>query len=79
MRYGRSVPKGFLPVYSVDTEAEAEKLLVLACGRNEAGDFVARELAREQSIDNLFAFGDRLAEAHKILKARTQSDYKKID
>lgn len=68
MRYGRSVPKGFLPVYSVDTEDEAEKLLVASCERNIDGEFIARELAFNQTLDNLYAFGDRLALNHGRMK-----------
>lgn len=72
MRYGRSVPKGFLPVYSVDTEEEAQDLLVAACATNIDGDFIARELVSEQSIPNLHAFGDRLAATHeRIQKIRS--------
>lgn len=72
MRYGRSCPPGFLPVYSVDTEEEAQKLLVAACGTNLQGEFIARELADEQTIDRLRAFGDRLAEVHqRISKPRS--------
>lgn len=69
MRYGRSVPKGWLPVFSVADEQEAQELLRFACGTNVNGEFVARELAHEQTIDNLFAFGDRLKEAHDHLRA----------
>ena len=68
MRFGPKCPKGFLPVYSVDTEEEAKQLLVLACERNIDGEFIARELAHEQSIDKLLAFGDRLASVHERMK-----------
>lgn len=61
MRYGRSVEDGFLPVYSVDTEEEARRLLVAACPTNIAGEFVAPELAEEQTLANLRALGRRLA------------------
>lgn len=72
MRYGRSVPEGFLPVMSVNTEEEAEKLLIAACARNEHGEFVARELAHEQTIENLFAFGDKLEKYYEAMMARRQ-------
>ena len=65
MRYGRSVEKGFMPVMSVDTEAEAKSLLTLACPLNLQGEYIARELAREQTMDNLFAFGDRLIKLYE--------------
>lgn len=63
VRYGRTVPfdEGFLPVFSVNTEEDAKKLLTVACGTNEQGEFIARELAHEQTLENLYAFGDRLA------------------
>ena len=70
VRYGRNTPEGFLPVYSVDTEDEAHSLLVAACGKNMDGEFVARELVTEQTLENLYAFGDRLAEIHKMMQKR---------
>lgn len=70
MRYGRSVEKGFLPIYSVETEEEAEMLLRTACDTNVAGEFVARELVEEQTLDNLYAFGDRLQRVHDMIRAR---------
>lgn len=66
--YGVSVPEGSLPVFSVDTEEEARLLLATACETNLAGEYVARELATEQTIDNLFAFSDRLADTWARLK-----------
>ena len=51
-----------MPCYSVDTEEEAKQLLVLACSTNAAGEFIARELVQEQTLDNLEAFGNRLNE-----------------
>jgi hypothetical protein len=70
VRYGRTVPRGFLSVYSVDTEAEAKMLLTLACPTNLKGDFVAPELVQSQTIENLLKFGDRLAKAHRMMKAK---------
>lgn len=69
MRYGTVVPfdDGWLPVYSVDTDEEAEELLREACPLNRNGEFVAPELAAEQTLDNLFAFGERLEKIHKRL------------
>lgn len=64
MHVGRTCPRGHLPVFSVGDEEEAQELLVLACPRNLDGEFVAEELAREQTLDNLFAFGARLARLH---------------
>jgi hypothetical protein len=68
VRYGRTVEDGFLPVYSVDTEEEARRLLVAACSTNYDGEFVARELAEEQTLEHLIAFGERLAKIHERIK-----------
>ena len=53
-----------LPVYSVGTEKEAQDLLVLACSTNYKGEFIAKELMHEQTVDNLEAFGNRLDRIH---------------
>ncbi len=53
-----------LPVYSVGSEKEAQDLLVLACSTNYEGEFIAKELMLEQTVDNLQAFGDRLDRIH---------------
>ena len=60
MRYGRIVETGFLPVFSVDTENEARNLLHLSCGTDFNGEFIAKELTQDQSLENLNALGDRL-------------------
>jgi hypothetical protein len=65
--FGRKVPKGHLPVFSVGTEGEAKDLIVLACGTNQWGQYIARELVMDQTLENLQAFSDRLAEAHEVL------------
>lgn len=70
MRCGRSVPRGFLPVFSVDTKEEAENLITLACKRNMRGELVAPELAEDQTLENLQAFSDRLDKAHDFLVER---------
>lgn len=72
MRYGRTVEPGFLPVYSVDTEDEARRLLAFACSTNIQGDYVARELAEEQTIENLMAFGERLKKLHGVMHKRAK-------
>ena len=65
MRAGRRAPgRGWLPVFSVGSEKEAESLLALCCSKNYTGDFVAFELAQQQTIENLARFGRRLAEWH---------------
>lgn len=70
MRYGRTVEDGFLPVYSCDTEEEARQLLVVACSTNMEGEFIARELATDQSLEHLQAFSDRLALVDEMMKNR---------
>lgn len=51
-------------------EEEARALLVLACPTTTAGEFVAPELADEQTMDNLDAFSRRLDRAHDVLVSR---------
>lgn len=67
MRFGRSVPDGFLPVFRVPTEKDAKNLLVLACPRNLDGEFVAPDLVVEQTLENLEAFSLRLQRAWDLL------------
>lgn len=67
MRFGTRTPNGFLPVFSVADEQEARALLVRACGTNYQGEFVARELVEEQTLDHLDEFSDRLASVHDML------------
>ena len=55
-------------MFSVDTEEEAKSLIVLACGRDDAGNYYAKELVEDQTLDNLAAFSDRLAKAWEFLK-----------
>lgn len=61
------MPEGSLPVFSVDTEDEAKMLLVMTCPKNMSGQFVARQLATKQTLDNLAAFSDQLKAAHDML------------
>ncbi len=50
---------------------------MLTCGTVKtgpnAGAFVADELVEEQTLDNLFAFGRRLAEAHRTRMPKRSS------
>ena len=55
-----SVPDGSLPVFSCDTEEEAESLLTHACPLNPLGEYIAPELAEEQTLENLAKFSVRL-------------------
>lgn len=63
-------------MFSVNTEEEAKSLLTLACPTNSAGEFVARELTQEQTLENLYAFGDKLEKYYKIIKARKKGGSK---
>jgi hypothetical protein len=56
----------------VDTEREARDLLILTCPTNVNGEYVAPELATEQTLDNLYKFGERLKRGYKLLKQRTK-------
>lgn len=55
---------------SVDDEEEARLLLVFTCSRNLEGEFVARELEKEQTLENLEKFGQRLADAYAVMKRK---------
>jgi len=68
--FGPKVPNGFLPVFSVDTEDEARELITLCCPLDHAGKPYARELAREQTLENLERFSDKLAQGYEIMKKR---------
>ncbi len=72
MGFGRTIPKGYLPVFSVDTDVEAETLIIMTCPRDGEGNYYARELAQEQTIENLQAFSDKLARAWEHMQRRTK-------
>ena len=56
---------------SVETEEEAQRLLTLGCQTNYNGEYIARELVDEQTMDNLNAFGERLNDLyHQYIKAK---------
>lgn len=64
-------PEGMLPIFSVGSEEEATRLLIMTCPRNNEGQFFVPELAQEQSLENLYAFGDKLRERHDRYLAGT--------
>lgn len=68
--YGTVVPDGRLPVYSVDTEEEARLLIAATCQRSLSGQYIAPELAQDQTLENLYAFGVRIHEAQRRFEAR---------
>ena len=59
-----------MPVFSVDTDKEARALLTLCCRTDYDGQFIASELAEEQTLENLQAFSDRLAKGYERIKRR---------
>jgi len=66
--YGKKIPNGALPVYSVGDRAEAEELVVMSCPKDYEGRHFARELAIDQTIENLYKFGEHLDLAHEVIK-----------
>jgi len=67
--YGIVVPEGSLPVFSTRTAEEAKHLIVLACPTNFDGEYYAKELAQEQTLENLVKFSDRLQYCWDIMEA----------
>lgn len=64
-----SVPKGSLPVFSVNTEEEAETLLAWTCPLGYDGQYRAPELVEDQTLENLDRVSDRLAIAYDRMTA----------
>lgn len=73
MRYGRTCPEGFLAVYSVDTEEEARLLIASACRMDGAGNYYAPELVDDQTLETLYAFGDRLHRIQEVITCHGNS------
>lgn len=69
VKFGRSCPEGFLPVYSVNTVKEAKELLVMCCSLGYDGEYYAKELAEEQTLSNLDKFGDNLDRAYSLMRS----------
>lgn len=68
MRYGRGAcPKGFLPVFSCDSEEEAQALIVATCSLGEDGNYYSAALAAHQSLEVLAAFSDKLAKFYPLI------------
>lgn len=55
-----TVPKGHLPVFGCDTEEQAKALITATCSLGYQGEYIARELAEEQTIESLSVFSSRL-------------------
>ena len=78
VQFGTVCPDGFLPVFSVDTEEEAQSLLVACCQRGHDGEFYATETLpfagseadQEERLEAFYAFGERLRLVYEKIKAR---------
>ena len=57
-----------MPVFTVNNEEEAKMLLAWACPTNLDGEYIAPELAEEQTLERLSAFGDRLESLYEKLE-----------
>ena len=55
-------------MFIVDTEEEAKALIVAACPLNYEGEYFSRELAQEQTLENLQAFSDKLAYCWQLME-----------
>lgn len=71
------MPKGHLPVFSVDTEEEAKELIVGACQTDTAGNYYAQDLVFEQTLENLEKFGGKIATVHHRLVELGKCECKK--
>lgn len=65
--------KGFLPIFSVNTDEEANALLIRACKFGLNGEYIVPELAEEQTLENLYDFGDRLRAIYKQQTGRRKT------
>jgi len=73
VRYGIVCPAGFLPVYSVDTEEEARRIIIMTCSLHD-GEYYAESVAGLEGSERLKAFydfGAKLERAHTHLKKHT--------
>jgi len=69
VRFGRGAcPDGFLPVFSVDTDEEARKLIVATCSRDADGNYYSHDLAAEQSLERLNYLGEKMERVYRMLK-----------
>lgn len=61
-------------MFSVDTEEQARALVVATCELGYHGRYIARELARDQTLQNLGVFSDRLAARWEQIKGRLEDN-----
>jgi len=64
------MPKGFLPVFSVNSEEEARKLIVATCSRGADGKFYSAELAVVQTLDVLEQFSRKLERVYSLMQQK---------
>jgi hypothetical protein len=57
-------------VYSVADDEEARMLIATGCPRDNKGTYYARELAQEQTLENLKKFSDKLDTIHKLFEEK---------
>jgi hypothetical protein len=70
VRVGTTCPKGFLPVFSCDTKKEAHDLIVATCSRDLDGNYYSEELAKDQSLETLERFSQKLERVYALMKER---------
>ena len=58
-------PPGSLPVFTTNTLAASKMLVKLSCSTNLKGEYIARELAETQNMQNLKKFSDRLNQIYE--------------
>lgn len=71
--------KGYLPFYSVDTKEEADALMALALERGEFyrqpdGIILEMTLYSDQTLENLYLAGERLAALHVKIKEKLRKE-----
>ena len=55
-------------MFGVETEKDAEALIIMTCPRGMDGKYYAKELAQEQTLENLVAFSDLLQKAWDFMQ-----------
>lgn len=65
-------------MFSVGSEKEAKMLLVMSCPVNREGEYIARQLTHDQSLENLQEFSDFLAERHEMIVKNGSCDCKVV-
>lgn len=66
VEYGPDVPVGAVLVMSTNDDLDAWALLTILCSRNREGNFIAWEMKREESFEQLGKFSDRLEAGYNV-------------